>query len=145
MRDLVKDSNAICSVQLACKTITLFQPSPVLELHKVTFEADGDKSVSYADDIYLLLNQRRLDKLIGTDSFNNWVTSMMPKSDSLAQLRSKCTDEQLMAICKSRYIQSPSQLLAWSEYLNANYGAIVDSLNAPEPAPESAPEPAPTE
>ena len=42
-----------------------------------------------------------------------------------------------MQFCKSRYIQSPSELLAWSDYLNANYDSEVARIQA-EQAKETA-------
>lgn len=96
---------------------------------KVTF-FDGDKkceAVSHVDDIYMLFNQQRLLHA-GTDTINAWLNTLTPRSDALAELRKKCTDEQLLHILKSRYIQSPSELLAWSEYLNANYSDIIERM-----------------
>ena len=88
---------------------------------------DGDdkrKANAHVDDIYMLFNQQRLSSA-GVDTVKAWLNQLTPKSDSLSQLRKKCTDEQLMQICKSRYIQSPSELLAWSEYINANIEEIA--------------------
>lgn len=124
------------------------QPSPIKEFmtEKVTyFSGDVKKTaIAYVDDIYMLFNQNRLDS-VGKDTVQKWLDGLTPKSDALAQLRTKCTDEQLIAICKSRYIQSSSELLAWSEYLNANYSSIIEELQqpAPDPTPEPAPEPTP--
>lgn len=121
------------------------QPSPIREFmtEKVTYFSGNDKktAIAYVDDIYMLFNQNRLSS-VGRDTLQSWLDGLTPKSDSLAQLRKKCTDEELMAICKSRYIQSSSELLAWSEYLNANYSSIIEELQQPSPesAPESAPE-----
>lgn len=97
---------------------------------KVTY-FDGDKkkeATCYVNDIYFLFNQRRLSSA-GVDTINAWLNTLTPKSDALSELRKKCTDEQLMQLCKSRYIQSPSELLAWSEYLLHNY---TDLLSAAE-------------
>lgn len=111
----------------------LVQPSIMAELSKVkvTYYAGDDKyeAVANVDDIYLLFNQQRL-LYMGADTLNAWLNSLQPRSDSLSELRKKCTDEQLMQICKSRYIQSPSELLAWSDYLNANYADIVAKVQA---------------
>lgn len=98
------------------------------------------KVVKHINDITLLFNQQRLSKL-GNDGITNFLNALQPRSDSLSKLRSKCTDEQLMQLCKSRYIQSASELLAWSDYLNRNYESLMNTLNA-EPAAESAAEPA---
>ena len=101
--------------------------------------SDGDeikKAISFIDDIYMLFNQQRLMSA-GKDTIQAWLNSLESRSDSLAELRKKCSDEQLMQFCKSRYIQSPSELLAWSDYLNANYDSEVARIQA-EQAKETA-------
>lgn len=134
----------------------LMQPSLIQEFyHEEVIYFDGDdekKAVKYHDDLYMLFNQSRIASL-GVDTLNKWLDTLTPRSDALGELRKKCTDEQLMAICKSRFIQSPSELLAWSDYLNANYASVLASIQkqnekpvepTPEPAPEPTPEPSPT-
>ena len=65
-------------------------------------------------------------------------------SDALATLRSKCTDEQLISLVKSRYVQSSSELLSWSEHIEGLFPEIKPAANS-EPAPVSEPAPAPAE
>lgn len=119
-----------------CPSISsLVEPSIMKEFQtrKVTFFVGDSKrdATCIVDDIYMLFNQSRLiNSGIGRDTLQAWLNTLTPRSDSLAQLRKKCTDEQLMQICKSRYIQSPSELLAWSDYLNANYADIVAKVQA---------------
>lgn len=121
------------NANLSVKTTSLVQPSIMQSFmsEKVTYMVGDEKkeAVAMVDDIYLLFNQQRLAHM-GADTINAWLNTLTPRSDALAQLRKKCTDEQLMQICKSRYIQSPSELLAWSEYLNANYADIVGEMQA---------------
>lgn len=119
-----------CSLnpKTGCRVTHLPQPSVVQPMmqQKVTY-FDGDQkkeAVSYVNDIYLLFNQKRLLSA-GVDTINAWLNTLIPRSDALSQLREKCTDEQLMQLCKSRYIQSPSELLAWSDYLLNNYQDIL--------------------
>ena len=114
---------------------SLVDPSIMKEFQtrKVTFFVGDSKreATCIVDDIYMLFNQSRLiNSGIGRDTLQAWLNTLTPRSDSLAQLRKKCTDDQLMQICKSRYIQSPSELLAWSDYLNANYADIVAKVQA---------------
>lgn len=109
---------------------------------------DGDEkkeATSYVDDIYLLFNQNRI-RSAGTDTINAWLETMQPRKDPLAELRSKCTDEQLVRFCKSRYIQSQSELLAWSGYIQDHYEdilaelasqSVLQNVQQTEPAPPS--------
>ena len=116
---------------IGAKVTSLAVPSLVQQfMTKDVTYFDGDdekKAISFVDDIYMLLNQQRLLSA-GTDTINAWLNTLTPKSDALSELRKKCTDEQLMQICKSRYIQSQSELLAWSEYLNANADKIMQDV-----------------
>lgn len=108
----------------------LYQPSPVDELLMVEgVDLNGNKTVKHVNDIFLLFNQQRLASL-GTDTVNKWLESLTPKNDALAELRSKCTDEQLLQFVKSKYIQSASELEAWSTYLNTHFDSEIATLAA---------------
>lgn len=127
----------VFNVSLGTKTTSLVQPSILSDFQKVKvtyFDGDEKKeATAMVDDIYMLFNQQRLASL-GKDTIQAWLNTLTPRSDALAQLRAKCSDEQLMQLCKSRYIQSPSELLAWSEYLNANYEQLVGDVKAAQQA-----------
>lgn len=98
-------------------------------------------SVSIVDDVYMLFNQQRLDRM-SSAALNQWLQNSSRTDPQLASLRSRLTDAQLGSFIKSRYIQSRSELLAWSNYLESQY----PELQAPssEPSPEPSPEPAPS-
>lgn len=120
-------------------------PSLVEPLFNVVYD-DGEQQAGYmSDDIYLLFNQQRLAKSLGTDTVNAWLESLQPRSDALASLRAKCSDDELLSLVKSRYIQSPCELLAWSEYLNNNMSDLLAKVGEPAPAPVDEPAPAPAE
>lgn len=146
----------VCSLnpKTGCRVTQLPVPSivqPMMQQKVTYFDGDQKKeAVSYVNDIYLLFNQKRLLSAAGADTINAWLNTLIPRSDALSQLREKCTDEQLMQLCKSRYIQSPSELLAWSDYLLNNYQDILSEAEQqmlqqqhqstePEPQPEPQP------
>ena len=118
----------IFNLGLGAKSTKLPIPSIVSQfMRREVIYFDGDekrKAVAHVDDIYMLFNQQRLSSA-GVDTVKAWLNQLTPKSDALGELRKKCSDEQLLQLCKSRYIQSPSELLAWSEYLNQNFEQIV--------------------
>lgn len=81
-------------------------------------QSDGT-TIHYIDsDLILLFNQDRLQAL-GQTAMIEYLNSISPQSDSLAELRKNCTDDELLSMVKSRHIQSRSDLLAWSKYLDA--------------------------
>lgn len=125
--------------------------SPLFEdlLTEENSSANGDVfSVRVCNDISLLFNQQRLESL-GREGIKQFLDSLTPKSPSLASLRSKISDADLLKVCKSRYIQSPSELLAWSSYLDSALSDIkqdiVVSSTAEVESPAPAPAPAPAE
>ena len=107
-------------------------------------------SIRVTSDIYMLFNQQRLDRM-SREALLSHFDRMSARSASFSELKSKLTDDQLISIVKSRYIQSPSELLSWSNYLNtlANeelqvYVARQQASSAPagmddNPSPASAP------
>lgn len=81
-------------------------------------QSDGS-TIHYIDsDLILLFNQERLQSL-GQTAMIEYLNGIAPHSDSLAELRKNCTDDELLSMVKSRHIQSRSDLLAWSKYLDA--------------------------
>ena len=112
------------------KNAEQYQKSPIDDfLLSETVDNDGNLALRHVNDVYLLFNQQRLANL-GVDTINSWLESLSPKSDALAELRSKCTDQQLLTLVKSKYIQSASELQAWSGYLNAHLDSELAALNA---------------
>jgi hypothetical protein len=72
----------------------------------------------------MLFNQERLDKM-SAEAVVNHFNSLSVRNDSLAKLRAKLSDDELVSIVKSRYIQSPSELLSYSEYLVSSQSDAV--------------------
>lgn len=95
--------------------------SPVETFYRQDVPCVHGKSdaVSYRTDIYMLFNQQRLDRMT-LSQLTDYLDNQTPTS-GMSQLRSKMKDEQLHQFIKSRYIQSPSELMAWSEYLSSEF------------------------
>ena len=106
-----------------------------------TIACDGKKSIRITSDIYMLFNQQRLDKLTRAqcvEYFDNLSVSEPKMSD----LRKKMTDDQLCSLVKSRFIQTPSELMAWSQYLMSSQDAMISAAAAEnQSSPESTPTP----
>ena len=91
--------------------------------------ADGSDVVFLDSDVSLLFNQERLNETLGRDGIKHFFDSLSSRSVPLSELRSKISDEDLASICKSRYLQQPSEILAWSEYLNNNYSDLMAQIS----------------
>lgn len=140
-----------CVTSKELRISSLYSPSPVDDFvhnkHKPAH--DSMESVRVTSDIYMLFNQQRLDKMT-LQQLAAHFNSMVVRDPSLSALKSKLSDEQLASIVKSRYIQSSSELLAYSKYLNSlgdeQIQAIVaaaqqqqEQLDKPTNEPASAP------
>lgn len=94
--------------------------------------SDGSSLYFVDSDLILLFNQERLESL-GQTAMIEYLNSIAPQSDSLAELRKNCSDDELLSIVKSRHIQSRADLLAWSKYLDSeldNTKDVVEKLKA---------------
>lgn len=96
------------------------QPSMVdsFLFHKHENPVDGVPSVRCTSDIYMLFNQQRMDRL-SREAVLQHFEQMSISHPSLTELKKKLSDDQLISLVKSRYIQQPSELLGWSMYLNS--------------------------
>lgn len=93
--------------------------------------ADGSiASVAFSSDIALLFNQKRLEDVLGRDGLKKFFDDMASRSPALSSLRQKISDDDLAAMCKSRYLQSASEILSWSNYLNENYKHLIDVVKS---------------
>lgn len=112
------------------KISAFYQPSPIdAMLIQEVDNGDGTVSHRLTSDIYMLFNQKRLDRL-SRDSLLNHFQQMADTEPSFAALKSKLSDDDLISVVKSRFIQSPSELLAYSRYLNSCANDAVNTVVA---------------
>lgn len=101
-----------------------YTPSPVAEV-RVTVTP---KYTKFQSDIFLVFNQQRIVKTLGAATYADWLSAFNTKKSPVDT--SKYTDEQLMSFIKSRHIQSPSELMAWSQYLEDNAHDVIEEYNS---------------
>lgn len=102
-----------------------------LELSRDDSTADSIKGYRFRSNVSMLMHADNVAKRFGPQFMNALSASRTPKSSSLSKAFDSMSDEAILATVKSRHIQSPSELLAWSEYLSAQAGDIkseVDSI-----------------
>ena len=105
------------------------EPSPVNDFMFQEHEVDGVVSVRCSSDIYMLFNQQRLDRM-SRESLVKYFGELSVTEPKMKELRSKLSDDQLCSFVKSRFIQSPSELMAWSQYLMNSQDEMVAALAA---------------
>ncbi len=130
----VGNLNVITSKELICSDFR--EESPVDQFLRQEIEVNGVPSVRLTSDIYMLFNQQRLDKL-SRESLLSHFESMSVNEPKFGDLRAKLGDDQLINFVKSRFIQSPSELMAWSQYLMSSSDAVVAELAAAQQEQQS--------
>lgn len=124
----------VCPKDMRCSEFR--EESPVDQFMKQEFERDGVKSVRLTSDIYMLFNQHRLDRM-SRESLLSYFDNLIVNEPRFGDLRSKLGDDQLISFVKSRFIQSPSELMAWSQYLMSSSDEVVAELVAAQSAEQS--------
>lgn len=119
--------------------------SPVNEFCFERLEVNGNEVVTLTSDIYMLFNQQRLDRM-SKDRLLAYFENLSVTDPKMSELRSKLSDDQLCSFVKSRFIQSPSELMAWSQYLMSSQDKMIAAAAAEKQAEQSVPNEAnPTE
>lgn len=114
------------------------EKSPADEFCIDRLEVDGVETVVLTSDIYMLFNQQRLDRL-SKDRLLAYFEGLSVNEPKMRELRSKLSDDQLCSFVKSRFIQSPSELMAWSQYLMSSQDEMIAAAAAEKQVEQPAP------
>lgn len=90
-------------------------PIESFRFEKVT-STDGD-AYRIRSDVSMLLHAADMAKKYGSGFVQSMIDMRRPKSSSIQSQMDQMTDAQILDTVKSRHLQSPSELIAWSEYL----------------------------
>lgn len=96
-------------------------------VERLRYIKDDDEVIHYVSDVNLLMNAERLRNQIGEESYLNLIRGIQPKK---SPYDNKYTDEQLFTAIKSRFVQTPSEVLSWIESLGSAGDSIRSELNA---------------
>lgn len=102
-------------------------PTEPFRFEKIGTEAN--EAVRIRSDISMLLHAADMAKKYGTGFVKSMIEMRRPKSSSLQSQMDLMSDEQILDTIKSRHLQSPSELIAWSEYLIDQAKSIEDEAS----------------
>lgn len=88
------------------------------ELRVEIDDTDETRPVRYTSDIRLLLHTRDLASRAGIAVASKFGQSGQSPSQ-IQQIMDRMSDDDLLATVRSRHIQSPSEIIAWSKELSA--------------------------
>lgn len=118
---------------------------PENQLPVVTVSSDFGDCEVVTSDIYDLFNQQRISNL-GPDVIRDFISRNYPTSSAISEQISKMSDSEIMDSIKPRNVQSYSELMQWSKYLNMRIENGLKSVTpeqTPEPDPQPTSEPTP--
>lgn len=111
--------------------------SPVNEFCCDRLDVNGKEVVTLTSDICMLFNQQRLDRM-SKDRLLSYFENLSVNEPKMRELRSKLSDDQLCSFVKSRFIQSPSELMAWSQYLMSSQDEMIAAAASEQQTEQSA-------
>lgn len=117
-----RKSESIRDIQL-CPICASSEPDIVLEelpTEPFRFEKIGtedNEAVRIRSDVSMLLHAADMAKKYGSGFVQSMIDMRRPKSSFIQAQMDQMTDDQILDTVKSRHLQSPSELIAWSEYL----------------------------
>lgn len=88
------------------------------ELRVEIDESDETRPVRYTSDVRLILHTKDLASRAGLAVASKFGQSKQSASQ-IQQIMDKMSDDDLLATVRSRHIQSPSEIIAWSKELSA--------------------------
>ena len=113
---------AVRDVQI-CPICASSEPDISLELlptEPFRFEKNGAEESEYIrirSDVSMLLHAADMAKKYGPNFVQSMIDMRRPKSSAIQSQMDHMSDAQILDTIKSRHLQSPSELIAWSEYL----------------------------
>ena len=126
-----RDRESIREIVL-CPICASSEPDIVLEelpTEPFRFEKIGteeDEAIRIRSDVSMLLHAADMTKKYGTGFVQSMIDMRRPKSSALQSQMDQMSDAQILDTVKSRHLQSPSELIAWSEYLVEQAKLIED-------------------
>jgi hypothetical protein len=106
-----------------CPICASSEPDIVLEelpTEAFRFEKNGteeDEYIRIRSDVSMLLHAADMAKKYGSNFVQSMIDMRRPKSSAIQSQMDQMSDDQILDTVKSRHLQSPSELIAWSEYL----------------------------
>lgn len=88
-----------------------------------------NEAVRVRSDVSMLLHAADMAKKYGPGFTQSMLECRKPKSSALQSQMDQMSDDQILDTVKSRHLQSPSELISWSEYLIDQAKSIEDEAS----------------
>lgn len=105
---------------------------PENKLPEIIVKSDFGDCRVITSDVYDLFNQERISNL-GPDVVRDFIDRNYPANSAISEEISKMSDDAIMDSIKPRNIQSYSELMMWSKYLNERIESGLSSIESTPP------------
>lgn len=119
----------ICPICASSEPDIVLEELPTEPFRFEVIGTEDDKAVRIRSDVSMLLHAADMSKKYGTGFVQSMVEMRRPKSSGLQSQMDLMSDDQILDTVKSRHLQSPSELIAWSEYLISQAKSIEDEAS----------------
>lgn len=114
------------------------------ELRVEIDDSDETRPVRYTSDVRLILHTKDLASRAGLTIASKFGQSKQSASQ-IQQIMDTMSDDDLLATVRSRHVQTPSEIIAWSkelsvyaEHLESQAQELIDAENAKQEAEKAA-------
>lgn len=114
------------------------------QLRLEIYDNEEDCPVRYTSDIRLILHTKDLASRAGLSVVSKFGQNNQPASQ-IQQIMDNMSDDDLLATVRSRHVQAPSEIIAWSkelsayaENLEAQAQDLIDAVNSKQEAEKAA-------
>lgn len=118
----------ICPICASSEPDIVLQELPTEPFRFEKVGTEENESVRIRSDVSMLLHAADMAKKYGSGFVQSMIDMRRPKSSVIQSQMDLMSDAQILDTIKSRHLQSPSELLAWSEYLVDQAKAIEDKV-----------------
>lgn len=107
----------ICPICASSEPDIALETLPTEPFRFETVGIEENEAIRIRSDVSMLLHAADMAKKYGPGFVQSIFDTHRPKSSHLQSQMDQMSDAQILDTIKSRHLQSPSELIAWSEYL----------------------------
>lgn len=119
----------ICPICASSEPDIVLEELPTEPFRFEKIGTEDNEAVRIRSDVSMLLHAADMAKKYGPGFVQSMFDMHRPKSSGLQSQMDHMSDAQILDTIKSRHIQSPSELIAWSEYLIDQAKYIEDEVS----------------
>ena len=107
----------ICPICASSEPDIVLDELPTESFRFEKIGTEENEAIRIRSDVSMLLHAADMAKKYGTGFVQSMIDMRRPRSSALQSQMDQMSDAQILDTIKSRHLQSPSELIAWSEYL----------------------------